>query len=171
MPYGAFVRISRDQAHLSAQETPSISRTWLPQAHALVRRPKSASTTSSKGPGPSHRLSKPKPRDRRLRRRADFDRVFQHGRHNGGKLLSVRSVSNEQPLTRFAFAIPKRVGGAVVRNRVRRRLREILRSLSLVEGFDVVISVRPEASTATFAALKAELTTLMKRGRLIATPE
>jgi ribonuclease P protein component len=54
---------------------------------------------------------------------------------------------------------------------VRRRLREILRSFSLIEGFDVVLSVRPEASTATFAALKAELTTLMKRGRLIAASE
>jgi ribonuclease P protein component len=106
-----------------------------------------------------------------LSRRADFDRVFQHGRHNGGKLLSVRSVSNQQPLTRFAFAIPKRVGIAVVRNRVRRRLREILRSLRLVEGFDVVISVRPDASKATFAMLESELSLLMKRGRLIDTSE
>ena len=106
-----------------------------------------------------------------MSRRADFDRVFQHGRHNGGKLLSVRSVSNQQPLTRFAFAIPKRVGKAVIRNRVRRRLREILRPMSLVEGFDVVISVRPEAASANFAALKTELTTLMKRGRLLQAEE
>jgi ribonuclease P protein component len=106
-----------------------------------------------------------------LRRRADFDRVFQHGRHNGGKLLSVRSVKNQQPLTRFAFAIPKRVGGAVVRNRVRRRLREIIRTYTLTEGFDVVISVRPEATKARFAHLRAELTTLMTRARLIAGTE
>ena len=72
---------------------------------------------------------------------------------------------------RFAFAIPKRVGGAVVRNRIRRRLREILRAASLIEGFDVVISVRPEASTAKFEALRAELTMLMRRGRLIVASE
>jgi ribonuclease P protein component len=59
----------------------------------------------------------------------------------------------------------------VVRNRVRRRLREILRSFSLIEGFDVVISARPEASKATFQALKAETTTLMRRARLIVAPE
>lgn len=106
-----------------------------------------------------------------MRRRADFDRVFQHGRHNGGKLLSVRSVLNQQPLTRFAFAIPRRVGGAVVRNRVRRRLREIVRSLPLREGYDVVISVRPEAANARFDALKAELTRLMTRARLTDAPE
>ena len=165
------MRIKRDETHLSAQETTPVPRARLSQAHAHVRRSKSSSTTSSEGPSPSHRITNLKPRDRRLSRRADFDRVFQHGRHNGGKLLSVRSVSNQQPLTRFAFAIPKRVGKAVVRNRVRRRLREILRTMSLVEGFDVVISVRPEASTAPFAALKTELTMLMKRGRLIHTSE
>ena len=97
--------------------------------------------------------------------------MFQHGRHNGGKLLSVRSVSNQQPLTRFAFAIPKRVGNAVVRNRVRRRLREILRVQRLLEGFDVVISVRPDAAKATFAMLSSELSLLMKRGRLLDTSE
>jgi ribonuclease P protein component len=46
-----------------------------------------------------------------------------------------------------------------------------LRSLRLIEGFDVVISVRPEASKATFESLRSELTTLMKRGRLVAAPE
>jgi ribonuclease P protein component len=70
-------------------------------------------------------------------------------------------------LSRYAFAIPKRVGGAVVRNRVRRRLREILRSLPLTEGFDVVITVRPEAASSTFDGLRQELTTLLKRARLL----
>ena len=105
-----------------------------------------------------------------MRRRADFDRVFQQGRHNSARLLAVRSVANEQALTRYAFAIPKRVGGAVVRNRVRRRLREILRSLPLQEGFDVVITVRPEAAASTFSGLKLELTTLLRRGRLLNGP-
>ena len=67
--------------------------------------------------------------------------------------------------------IPKRVGKAVVRNRVRRRLREILRTLNLTEGYDVVISVRPEAATATFATLRADLTMLTKRARLIDATE
>jgi ribonuclease P protein component len=74
-------------------------------------------------------------------------------------------------LTRFAFAIPKRVGNAVVRNRLRRRLREVLRALNLTEGFDVVISARPEAASAGFGSLKAELTLLMTRARLVPPPE
>ena len=106
-------------------------------------------------------------RDRRLRRRTDFDRVFQQGRHNSARLMAVRSVTNELSLSRFAFAIPKRVGGAVVRNRVRRRLREILRVSPILEGFDIVISLRPEAAASSFQSLSQELTMLLKRARLL----
>jgi ribonuclease P protein component len=106
-----------------------------------------------------------------LRRRADFDRVFQHGRHNSARLLAVRSIANESELTRYAFAISKRVGKAVVRNRVRRRLREVLRLTPVREGFDVVVTVRPDAATASFWDLKAELTMLLKRARLLESPD
>ena len=111
-----------------------------------------------------------RPRDRRLRRRADFDRVFQHGRHNSARLLAVRSIANESLPTRYAFAIPKRVGKAVTRNKVRRRLREILRLLPMRENFDIVISVRPAAAEATFFSLKTELSMLLKRARILDIP-
>jgi ribonuclease P protein component len=105
-----------------------------------------------------------------LRRRADFDRVFQQGRHNSGRLLALRSVPNDLAWSRFAYAVPKRVGKAVVRNRIRRRLREILRLLPFEEGFDVVISVRAEAAESSFFTLKQEVQTLMRRARLLAGP-
>ena len=113
----------------------------------------------------------PKPRDRRLRRRADFDRVFQRGRHNSGRFMAVRSIANEQTLTRYAFAVSKRVGKAVTRNRVRRRLREILRALPVRESFDIVLTVRPESATATFQELKTELELLLNRAKLLEAPD
>ena len=99
--------------------------------------------------------------------RADFDRVFQHGRHNSGRLIAVRSVPNEKPLSRYAYAISKRVGTAVVRNKVRRRLREALRSLPIREGFDLVITVRPASAPASFQELRTELALLLRRARLL----
>ena len=105
-----------------------------------------------------------------MSRRADFDRVFQTGRHNSARLLAVRSAPNQGTLTRFGYAIPKRVGAAVIRNLVRGRLRESLRLLPLREGFDVVITVRPEAARASFHALRAELMTLLRRARLLDYP-
>ncbi len=103
-----------------------------------------------------------------MRRRADFDRVFQHGRYNSGRLMAVRTVKNDLELSRYAYAIPKRVGKAVVRNRIRRRLREILRALPLEEGYDVVISVRPTAATSSFYGLRQELSALLHRAKLLA---
>jgi len=96
--------------------------------------------------------------------------VFQLGRHNSGKLVAVRSVANEQPLSRYAFAISKRVGNAVTRNRVKRRLREILRLCMLAEGFDIVLVARPAAAECDFQTLRAELLTLLKRARLLEGP-
>jgi ribonuclease P protein component len=57
-----------------------------------------------------------------------------------------------------------------VRNRLRRRLREALRQLPLLEGFDIVIVARTEAGHASFYALKSELTLLLRRGRLLDMP-
>ena len=84
--------------------------------------------------------------------------------------MAVRSIANEQELTRYAFAISKRVGKAVTRNRVRRRLREILRALPVRESFDIVLTVRPEAATATFQELKTELELLLNRAKLLEAP-
>jgi ribonuclease P protein component len=81
--------------------------------------------------------------------------------------MAVRSVPNEQPLTRYAFAISKRVGNAVTRNRVKRRLREILRLSGLSEGYDIVVVARPAAAETDFQSLNAELMMLLKRARLL----
>jgi ribonuclease P protein component len=106
-----------------------------------------------------------------LRRQADFDRVFKTGRHDGGRLIAVRSARNDQTWSRFGYSISKRVGSAVTRNRVRRRLREILRQQPLQEGFDIVIVARPAAAESDFASLKAEAERLLGRARLIVERE
>ena len=96
--------------------------------------------------------------------------MFQHGRHNSGKLMALRSVSNGRDLSRYAYAIPKRVGTAVTRNRVRRRLREALRALPVCEGYDLVLSVRQDADVASFPALMSELMLLLRRAKLLDAP-
>ena len=93
--------------------------------------------------------------------------MFQQGRHNGGRLLALRSVQNDLGWTRCGFVVSKRVGKAVVRNRLRRRLREIVRSAAVKEGYDLVVSARPEAAAGSFDALKQETQLLLRRARLV----
>ena len=65
----------------------------------------------------------------RLRRRKDFDDVFRKGRVWHNELLVLRTIPNALDHNRYGFITSKRVGKAVVRNRVRRRLREAVRVL------------------------------------------
>ena len=104
----------------------------------------------------------------RLRRRKDFDAVFGQGRAWANQFLVLRSVPNQLEHNRFGFVTSKRVGKAVVRNRVRRRLREAVRSLPSRPGWDVVISAKRAASEADFHQLKAALADLLGRARLLA---
>jgi ribonuclease P protein component len=109
-------------------------------------------------------------RDQRLRRRKDFVAAYRKGRVQGNRLLVIRIHPNEGDITRFGFVAGKVVGGAVVRNRVKRRLREAARSLQTKPGLDIVIGARKAAADADSRALKAALATLLGRGEALEEP-
>jgi ribonuclease P protein component len=104
----------------------------------------------------------------RLRKRKDFDTVFQKGHILGNRLLVLRSVPNQLPHNRYGFVTSKRLGNAVVRNRVRRRLREGIRSLATRPGWDVVVSTRAAAAQADFHQLRSAVTSLLARAGILA---
>jgi ribonuclease P protein component len=104
----------------------------------------------------------------RLRARADFERARRRGRSWSTPLLALAAARNDLELTRCGFVVSRRVGQAVVRNHVRRRLREILRrGLSQLEpGWDLIFSARPAAAQATFDDLSRSVGDLLARARL-----
>ncbi len=104
----------------------------------------------------------------RLRRRRDFDTVFQQGQILANRLLVFRSVPNQLRHNRYGFITSKRLGKAVVRNRVRRRLREGVRALAAQPGWDVVISARAAAAQAEFHQLKTAVASLFARAGILA---
>jgi ribonuclease P protein component len=105
------------------------------------------------------------PAGRRLKLSRDFTRVRTEGRSVRGALLTI-GVLRVTDATHFRVGLitSKRVGGAVVRNRVRRRLREIVRrnQHAVGSGIWLVIIARPAAASATFAALEGEWLRLLK---------
>ncbi len=104
------------------------------------------------------------PREARLVRKADFDAVYRAGKRRSSSHFIVFFRTNEQPQSRFGFSIKKTLGGAVVRNRIRRRLREMVRChrLEIPAGWDVVIHPKSTVASAKFAALTADLLRLLK---------
>jgi ribonuclease P protein component len=104
------------------------------------------------------------PREARLVRKAEFDAVYRAGKRRSSPHFTVFFRANELPQSRFGFSIKKALGGAVVRNRIRRRLREIVRChrRELPAGWDMVIHPKSSAARAEFAALTADLLRLLK---------
>mgnify|MGYP005843041777 CR=1 FL=1 len=107
------------------------------------------------------------PRELRLRHRRDFDAVFRSGRAYHNDLLVLRSLPNRMSHNRFGFVTSKRLGKAVVRNRVRRRLQEAVRQLPLRPGCDVVVSAKAAAAQAGYQSLRQGLVDLLARAGLL----
>jgi ribonuclease P protein component len=108
------------------------------------------------------------PRACRLLRRADFEAVYRAGKRRSSRQFVVfllpRTAS--AALSRFGTSVKRSLGGAVTRNRIRRRVREILRvhRQEFLTGWDIVVHPRPSVATAPFAALAEELVSLIKTG-------
>jgi ribonuclease P protein component len=78
--------------------------------------------------------------------------------------VTLHVVENAGPRARLGITVTRKVGGAVVRNRIRRRLREILRcwsELRTLPPLDIVVHVKPSAPAATFSALQGEVESLL----------
>lgn len=104
-----------------------------------------------------------------LRRRADFEQVFASGTFVGGRAVALRVLARGEGPTRIGFAVGKRLDKrAVIRNRVRRRLREVLRRLELRDGYDVVVLARRPALTNRVPALREDVAKVCRKAGLLA---
>jgi len=85
-------------------------------------------------------------RANRLSRSRDFDAVYRHGRSVSSRFLVLYGFPQEEAGSpRFGFSVPRSVGGAVERNKIKRQLREVWRARldRVPAGNDYVLIVRP----------------------------
>lgn len=108
----------------------------------------------------------------RLRSRAEFQRCYQTGRRRHGALAILYSAPNQLGHPRIGITVSRKVGKAVVRNRLRRRIREIYRRCierRKLPALDLVVHLRPSAGDSDFETLKQDLLRLFgpleKQGR------
>ena len=95
----------------------------------------------------------------------------QVGRSWVSRLLVLRIASNGTGLPRVGFSVSRRVGKAVIRNSVKRRLKEIVRQRDIEGSLDIVITARMPAAQASYRDLERAFEQLFKRTGLPIGPE
>ncbi len=109
------------------------------------------------------------PEEQRLTTDRDFGRVFQYGKSYGDDYLFMKVLSTGNPQTRLGISISRKLGKATLRNRIKRRLRALLRELLpyLAEGYDIVVVAKNSAVNASFGELRWSLRCLLERAHLL----
>ncbi len=107
-------------------------------------------------------------RRHRLTASKQFSQIHREGLSIANRFLVVRVLSNGLDYSRFGFQVSKRIGNAVVRNRVKRRLREVVRLTPVNPGWDAVFIARRGINQANFQELQQATENLLRRTHLVA---
>src|SRR3972149_1057094 len=150
---------SPDEADLPAQEATSRQGARLPRPDEVHRRPahsgRSPGSWSEAPDGLTDGRGPHRPRLGMLSRPQGFAALQEHGAMRSHPLLAARTLRTDLETTRFGLATGRVLGSAVVRNRVRRRLRGALRTMapSFQPGWGGLIIARPAIVAADHAAV------------------
>src|SRR3954449_5488125 len=143
-----------DEAHLSAEQSRPQASARVPQPHGNSRRSQGAERPPRPRPQEAQRLVT-------LKKRADFLAANAGKRASTpGFILLVRDRQDSDPAMRVGFTVTKKIGGSVVRNRMKRRFRALAREIVPAKGIpgaDHVMIGRAKAIERDFGLLRSEL--------------
>lgn len=105
----------------------------------------------------------------RLTKEAEFRRLRNQGRSWANPLVVLYALPNEKGVTRVGVSVSKRIGGAVVRNRVRRLIKEAfrLRPDTVKQGWDVLFIARKPIAAANFHMVSSAVDQVLRRASLL----
>lgn len=102
-----------------------------------------------------------------LKKRIQYQAVYKSNVVKADSYLVVKALANQLDFSRFGFSVSKALGKAVVRNHVRRLLKEIARTEPIRPGWDIVFIARPKAANADYHTLKRTVEKLLSQAGLI----
>jgi len=112
-------------------------------------------------------------RSHRLKKNEEFQLVFQKGNSSANKQFVVYATRKEGQATfRAGISVSKKLGNAVVRNRVKRLIREAIASLEaeIKPGLDLVIIARPGLEEMSLESIRSSLVHVLKRAKVLKQP-
>lgn len=96
-------------------------------------------------------------------KKKEFEVIFKKGKTKTGKLVFLKTLKNNLDDNRFGVVVSKKISKkAVVRNKIKRRLREIIRQAHIKPGLDIIIITKPEIIDKNYQDIKNELENLFK---------
>ncbi|MFN2203704.1 MAG: ribonuclease P protein component [Caldilineaceae bacterium] len=109
----------------------------------------------------------------RVRDSKTFREIRRLGKSYSEPLLVLCVLPNGLPYSRFGFSVSSRIGNAVVRNRIKRRLRESmrLRQDAILPGWDLVFIARKPIREASYHEMNATCARLVRRAQVLHTSE
>jgi ribonuclease P protein component len=127
--------------------------------------PGAAEKDASVSPSESSELDQRFPRSRRLTTRRQFLAVYNGGTRRGASHLALFGLLNSVGNARLGITVPKKVGNAVRRNRIKRVLRDVFRRhrASVTGSLDLVVNAFPKANQRTTQELETEFLDLIRR--------
>jgi ribonuclease P protein component len=149
-----------DEAHLPAEQSRPRTQARVPAPHGDPRRTQDPQCAPRPRPGQAQRLIT-------IRKRSDFLAANSGKRATTpGFILLVRNREDNDPAIRVGFTVTKKIGGAVVRNRMKRRLRALAREIIVpkgIAGADHVMIGRARGIERDFQAMRGELRGALER--------
>lgn len=100
----------------------------------------------------------------RLRKKRDFVALFRRGKRLEGRHFSLQVCRTDNACNRMACSVAKRLGNAVCRNRIRRRLREVYRKKAFLpeKGLDILFIAKPAILSAGIADIESDMERLFR---------
>lgn len=108
-------------------------------------------------------------RENRLKKKYQYNYVYKHAKYYSGKCMTLYVLPSKTSNIKVGFAVSKKVGGAVVRNQTRRRLREIVRKHipTLKQSYNIIVLAKENISQTKFAEQEADFESLINKAELV----
>ena len=105
-----------------------------------------------------------------LKKDSDFRKVYKHGKSFANRYLVMYILENKSDSSRIGISVSKKVGNAITRNKIRRRIKEAYRlniDENVKNGYDIIFIARVSCNEAEYKDIDKDINHLVKKSNLI----